>query len=101
MLSKIQEPDLGEKLSERPDWISKSSPEKVLKKSFKFDSYSLGIQFVNLIAELAEKNNHHPDILIGYCNVEISITTHDVGGLTEKDFQLADLINNTYNNVSV
>jgi len=41
---------------------------------------------------LAERENHHPDILIEYCKVTITLSTHDVGGITEKDYNLAKLI---------
>ena len=61
-------------------------------KTFEFNSYLDGIDFVNEVANLAEQENHHPDIEIVYCKVTISLTTHDVGGLTEKDYKLAKLI---------
>ena len=51
-----------------------------------------GIKFVNKIAELAENKNHHPDIQIGWCNVEISITSHDLGGVTNQCVELANEI---------
>ena len=61
-------------------------------KTFEFNSYLDGIDFVNEVANLAEQDNHHPDIEIVYCKVTISLTTHDVGGLTDKDYKLAKLI---------
>ena len=61
-------------------------------KTFEFNSYLDGIDFVNEVANLAEQENHHPDIEIGYCKVTISLTTHDAGGLTDKDYKLAKLI---------
>ena len=61
-------------------------------KTFEFNSYLDGIDFVNEVANLAEQENHHPDIEILYCKVTISLTTHDVGGLTDKDYKLAKLI---------
>ncbi|MBR38986.1 MAG: 4a-hydroxytetrahydrobiopterin dehydratase [Dehalococcoidia bacterium] len=61
-------------------------------KTFEFNSYLDGIDFVNEVANLAEQENHHPDIEIVYCKVTISLTTHDVGGLTDKDYKLAKLI---------
>jgi 4a-hydroxytetrahydrobiopterin dehydratase len=45
--------------------------------------------FVNRIAELAEQANHHPDIDIRYNRVRLALVTHDAGGITEKDFDLA------------
>ena len=61
-------------------------------KTFEFNSYLDGVDFVNEVANLAEQENHHPDIEIGYCKVTISLTTHDAGGLTDKDYKLAKLI---------
>ena len=61
-------------------------------KTFEFNSYLDGIDIVNEVANLAEQENHHPDIEIGYCKVTISLTTHDAGGLTDKDYKLAKLI---------
>ena len=63
-----------------------------INKTFEFNSYLDGIDFVNEVANLAEQENHHPDIEIGYCKVTISLTTHDAGGLTDKDYKLAKLI---------
>lgn len=61
-----------------------------LKREFLFSSYNASIIFVNNLAQLAESQNHHPTILIGYRKVSIEITTHDAGNnLTKKDFDLA------------
>ena len=65
---------------------------KTITKTFEFNSYLDGIDFVNEVANLAEQENHHPDIEIVYCKVTISLTTHDAGGLTDKDYKLAKLI---------
>jgi len=51
------------------------------------------IRFLNQVARLAESMNHHPDISIRYNRVGLSLTTHDEGGLTIKDFKLAGKIN--------
>ena len=48
-----------------------------------------GIEFVLKIAKLAERNNHHPDIAIGWCQVDISISSHDMGGVTTNCVNLA------------
>jgi len=53
--------------------------DKTISKTFEFNSYLDGIDFVNEIANLAEQENHHPDIIIGYCKVTVSLTTHDAG----------------------
>ena len=66
--------------------------DNTITKTFKFSSYLDGIDFVNEVANLSEQENHHPDITVGYCKVTISLTTHDAGSLTEKDYKLAKLI---------
>ena len=66
--------------------------DKTISKTLEFNSNLDGIDFVNEIANLAEQENHHPDIKIGYCKVTISLTTHDAGELTDKDYKLAKLI---------
>ena len=66
--------------------------DNTITKTFKFNSYLDGIDFVNAVANVAEQENHHPDISIGYCKVTISLTTHDAGTITEKDYKLAKLI---------
>ena len=66
--------------------------DNTITKSFEFNSYLDGIDFVNAVANVAEQENHHPDISIGYCKVTISLTTHDSGTITEKDYKLAKLI---------
>ena len=72
-----------------PDEINKSLSNynwkynnKKIIKTYSFKTYLNSIEFVRKIAALAEKNNHHPDMHIGWCNVDISITSHDLGGVT-------------------
>jgi 4a-hydroxytetrahydrobiopterin dehydratase len=65
-----------------------------LKKSFKFKDFSEAFAFMIRVAFLAEKMNHHPDWRNVYNTVEISLNTHDAGGIvTEKDRKLAEAIN--------
>lgn len=61
----------------------------LLFKGFGFDSYAQGLAFAAAVGHLAERLNHHPDILIGYQRVRVSVSTHDAGGLTSYDFELA------------
>lgn len=65
---------------------------KAIVKDFKFKNFKGSIEFVNGVAELSEKMSHHPDILIIYDQVRISLTTHSEGGITEKDLDLAEEI---------
>lgn len=60
-----------------------------LVKTFKFKSFRGSLDFVNRVGELAELAGHHPDINILYNQVRLSLISHDAGGLTAKDFDLA------------
>lgn len=64
-----------------------------IRKEFTFDSFRNAIAFVNRVADLAEAEAHHPDILIWYRVVTLVLTTHTVGGLSRNDFILAAKIN--------
>lgn len=61
----------------------------MLVRTFTFSDFLAAIRFVNAVAEVAEAADHHPDIDIRYNKVTLALTTHDSGGLTEKDFALA------------
>ncbi|REJ76333.1 MAG: 4a-hydroxytetrahydrobiopterin dehydratase [Acidobacteria bacterium] len=63
-----------------------------LKKRFDFRNFALSLDFVNKVGEFAEEADHHPDIKFGWGYVEIELTTHDTGGLTQNDFDLAGKI---------
>ncbi len=66
--------------------------DETLTKTFVHDSFAAAVGFVAAVGVLAEKAFHHPDIDIRYSKVTISLTTHDAGGLTEKDTELATAI---------
>lgn len=68
--------------------------EHHLKKEFKFPDFRTALNFTNQVAEIAEEQNHHPDIYLAWGKVEITIWTHKIDGLTESDFVLAAKIEN-------
>ena len=69
-----------------PNWSKRA---KTIHRIFEFEGFLDSIAFVNRIAKRAQKLNHHPNIEIHFNKVTLHITTHDAGGLTEKDFVLA------------
>ena len=69
-----------------PRWSKRA---QTILRTFKFEGFLEGIAFVNRIARKAQKVNHHPDIDIRFDKVTLKLTTHDEGGITEKDFSLA------------
>jgi 4a-hydroxytetrahydrobiopterin dehydratase len=64
----------------------------VLTKSFTFKRFSDGIDFVQRVARAADKMDHHPDIDIRYTKITTTLSTHDAGGITDKDLTLAGTI---------
>ena len=60
-----------------------------IERKLEFDGFMEAIAFINRIAELADAADHHPEIFNVYNRVELVLTTHDAGGLTQKDFDLA------------
>ena len=60
-----------------------------LTKTYKFKGFMPGVEFVNRIAEIAEQEGHHPNLLLAYGSVTVHLWTHAAGGLTENDFILA------------
>lgn len=63
-----------------------------LVKDYRFPSFRDAIVFVNRVATLADDVHHHPDIDIRYSSVRVSLTTHDIGGISDKDLALAEQI---------
>ena len=73
-------------LENLPGWQIESGE---LVKTFQFKDFVAALRFVNQVGEAAEAAGHHPDIDIRYNKVRLSLVTHDAGGLTEKDLDLA------------
>ena len=71
--------------------------EDSIQKHFRFKDFSQSMTFVNHVAEIAEREGHHPDITIRWNRVMISLTTHAIGGLSENDFILAAKIDRIKN----
>lgn len=63
--------------------------ETMITKTFLFSDFKSALRFVNKVGKLAEIANHHPDIVLKYGKVKITLSTHSAGGLTRKDFALA------------
>ncbi len=72
-----------------PNWQIQSGE---LVRTFQFPDFLAALAFVNRVAPLAEQAGHHPDIDIRYNRVRLALVTHDAGGLTAKDFDLAALV---------
>ncbi|KOP27954.1 pterin-4-alpha-carbinolamine dehydratase [Hapalosiphon sp. MRB220] len=83
LLTEAEVQNLASNLS---DWTVDGSK---LQSQRQFKDFLQAMEFVNKLVEPAESAGHHPDIEISYNKVRITLTTHDAGGLTRKDFELA------------
>ena len=81
-----------ENLKKLEGW-SYNKEKSCLEKDFHFKSYLKNIAFVNAIAWIANKENHHPDLEVSFNKCIVRITTHDKNEISEKDFDLAQKIN--------
>ena len=89
-MSELVDPEELESLLKKlPEW---DHEEKSIVRVFEFDEFMEGIDFVDAVAEIAEEAEHHPDIDIRWCTITVRLTTHDAGGLTEFDFDVAKKI---------
>ena len=89
MADLLNNQDIKEWLKKLPEW---DLEKKHIERTFEFDEFSEAIDFVNSVAEVAEDEEHHPDIDIRYNKVRLILSTHSKGGLTDLDFGLAERI---------
>jgi 4a-hydroxytetrahydrobiopterin dehydratase len=90
MVTKLSDTEAQSRLGSVPGWKIENGE---LTRTFKLASFPAALVFVSAVGHLAETAEHHPDILIKWRNVTLSLVTHDAGGLSEKDFALASQIN--------
>lgn len=74
-----------ELLPEVPEWRL-AEDGRALVRTFRFDDYHRTMAFVNALAFIAHREDHHPDLGVHYDRVDVRYSTHDVGGLSENDF---------------
>jgi len=85
-MDKFTETRVAEALKATPEW---SLAGDAIQRTYQFADFAGSMRFVNAVAAAAEVAQHHPDILIRYSRVTLTLATHDAGGITEKDFDLA------------
>jgi 4a-hydroxytetrahydrobiopterin dehydratase len=89
MADLLNNQDIKDWLKKLPEWdLDKKQIERV----FEFEDFTLAMDFVNNVAEIAEEDDHHPEIDIRYNKVRIALSTHAEGGLTDADFEVAEKI---------
>lgn len=82
---RLGEARIRELLPQVPEWALAEDGE-ALTRTFRFDDYYRTIAFVNALAYIANRENHHPDLSVHYDRCVVRFSTHDAGGLTENDF---------------
>jgi 4a-hydroxytetrahydrobiopterin dehydratase len=82
----LSDDQVRDKLTNLPGWERSGAQ---IRKGYRFASFNESMAFANRVAALAEAADHHPDILIQYDKVTLTLSSHDEGGLTERDFKLA------------
>lgn len=86
-MKSLPEHEITALLEKHPHWTRKGSE---ITRTWKFSTFAEAIGFVNRVATHADEADHHPDILVQYNKVTLSLWTHDAGGLTRRDFDFAD-----------
>jgi 4a-hydroxytetrahydrobiopterin dehydratase len=81
-------------LTEIPGWEAPQGHH--LYRIFRFPDFKQGLDFVNRAGEIAEREGHHPDLLLAWGRVEVTIFTHSIDGLSENDFVLAAKVGQLY-----
>jgi 4a-hydroxytetrahydrobiopterin dehydratase len=84
---KLDPDEVTAALAETAGWGVNEKGE--LYRKFKFDNFAAALEFVGRVGAIAERHDHHPDITFGWGYADISLITHDRGGLTDFDFAMA------------
>ena len=88
-MSRLDEAAIGAALRGVPGW-ERAGDE--IRRTYRFADFRAALAFVNRVGELAERQQHHPDIAIHYSEVTLTLWSHDAGGVTARDVKLAEAI---------
>ncbi len=86
MSTVLLDSEIQQALQTLPGWRKNGN---VIQRVYEFPGFREAMSFVNKIAEAAEAANHHPDILINYNKVTLTLVSHDSGGVTQRDIRMA------------
>ena len=89
---KFDDAEIKKLLADLPGW---SHQDGTLRRTYKTDGWPTTLMLVNAIGFVAEAADHHPDLAVSWGSVTVSLSTHSAGGITDKDFALARLIERT------
>ena len=93
-MPKLNQPEIESRLKTLPGWEYRNN---AIGKLYRFKQFMDGISFLNKVAAMAEAADHHLDVKINYTRMTFECSTHDEGGVTEKDFKLAARIEAAFN----
>ncbi len=85
-MPKLSDAAVRDALGKLPGWKQQGD---AIQRVFEFPTFPAGIDFVNKVARAAEEANHHPDITVNYNKVTMALTSHDSGGVTDRDVRMA------------
>ena len=88
----LSEERAGALLAQVPGWQLQESGEAIAR-TFRFENFHDTMAFVNAVAWIAHRENHHPDLEVGYGRCRVRYTTHAIGGLSDNDFICAAKVN--------
>jgi 4a-hydroxytetrahydrobiopterin dehydratase len=89
MAELLNNQDIKDWLKKLPEW---DLEKKHIERLFEFEDFTQAMDFVNSVAEIAEEDDHHPEMDIRYNKVRVALSTHSEGGLTDLDFEVAEKI---------
>jgi len=89
-MDKLSDAEIETRLAKIEGWQREGD---AITRTFTLPGFPAALVFASAVGQLAERRNHHPDILIRYRDVTLTLSTHDAGGLSVKDFELAGDIN--------
>jgi 4a-hydroxytetrahydrobiopterin dehydratase len=89
-MSVLTDTEVQQALTSLSGWQKKG---EAIQRVFRFPDFKAAMQFVNKVADAAEKANHHPDIDIRYNTITMALVSHDAGGVTQRDVRMAETIN--------
>ncbi len=90
-MTKLSDEEIAKLLTKLPDW-DRDTDSGGITRLIEFETFADAIAFVDRIAPVADEEDHHPDIDIRYRRVKLVLVSHDIGGLSSRDFKMAALI---------
>lgn len=97
-MSLVKDKDVQHSLEKMPGWTFINNS---IKKVYMFDSYMSSIEFINHLAAESEEENHHPDMRVGWCQIEIVFTSHDKGGVSTNCLKMAKKTDTIFKNLEL